>query len=227
MSMAIPRGPVSSDSLIVILNRERAGAFLVRSVQIVSGDMRTSHCFTSGRAIEETFVPEFARNVLAIVEPAASCTKQLDDSGFSFALPGIEISGYRINPQPEGLPTERIRLLFRRYVGDVARIFEFEQSMAVPPATVRERIAVDVLRDIISPIFDMLSLASSSPSNVMELHSAAIQARLDRMMAQQQEIEFYTGMLKRYVAGCQHDAAELSRTMEDASSTIAQRRALQ
>jgi len=190
---------------------------------MVSGDMRTSHCFTSGREIRTAFVPEFAACILSSAALASDGMTTLDRPEFSFSLPGVCISGLRVDSLQDG----DIRLHFRRYVGDVSRVLAFETSVEVLPATVRERIAVDVLRDIISPIFDMLSLAASSSPDVVDLHSEALQARLNRMQAQQQEIEFYTGMLKRYVSGCQHDVAELSETAEEPATTVAARRAWQ
>lgn len=215
MSTALSLGPVSNDSLILILSREASSRFLVRSVQMVSGDMRNSHCFTSGRSIQSAFVPEFGRSVLALLDAEDAEQQIFEKPDFSFSLPGIGISGLRIDFRPEDLPDGALRLQFRRIVGDVTRVLDYERSVEVPSATVRERIAVEVLQDIVSPIFDMLSFAAGSSDKIVHQHSRSLQARLNRLTEQQEEIEFYTGLLKRYVSGCKEDAAEGARKKDD------------
>ncbi len=223
MSTAISLGPVPSDSLIVILSRESGDSYLVHSVQMVSGGMRNSHCFFPGRAVENTFVPEFSRSFLAILSKLGVDAVSFDEPAFSFSLPGIGISGLRIDPSQQGDPPNMMRLRFRRYVGDVTRILRYEQSVELPSATVRERIAVEVLRDIVTPIFDILSLSKSTSREVVQHHSAAIEARLDRLSIQQEEIEFYTGLLKRYVAGCQQDVVDSDESAGNASNSLTRR----
>ena len=223
MPTAIPIDPVFSDSLIVVLSRENAGTNLVRSVQMVSGDMRNSYCFRAGRSLDSAFAPEFTSSVISALDRQTTKFQLVDEPQFAFSLPGIGISGLRIDPQREVDDVSTVTLHFKRYVGDLSRVLLFERSFELPPATVRERIAVEVLRDIVSPIFDILSLSGPTFSEVVRVHSAAIQARLDRLEAQQEEIEFYSGLLKRYVAGCQEDAAEMQSKANDHAESMARK----
>ena len=59
MSTAISLDPVSSDSFIVALSGVSASSYRVRSVQIFTGDLHSSYCFSAGRSVESVFAPEF------------------------------------------------------------------------------------------------------------------------------------------------------------------------
>ncbi|RLJ60684.1 hypothetical protein BCF46_0887 [Litoreibacter meonggei] len=215
MSTALSLGVSSSDSFIVYLSPEGARSYSVRSVWLVSGDMSNSYCFRAGRPIETIFVPEFYQSFLVALNAQALDDQTIELPDFEVSLPGVGVSGLRIERQPDGDEPDALRLSFHRYVGDVTRVLRFIPSAELKPATVRERIAVEVLRDIVSPIFDMMSLSEPSSRDILKSHSGAIEARLTRLTAQQEEIKFYTGLLKRYVAGCQQDAADLGGGSSD------------
>ena len=209
MSTALSLGVSSSDSFIVHLSPEGAHSFSVRSVWMVSGDMSNSYSFRAGRPIETIFVSEFYESLRAALNAHALDDQTTELPDFEVSLPGIGMSGLRIERQCEEDEPGVLRVSINRYVGDVTRVLRFLPSTELKPATVRERIAVEVLRDIVSPIFDMMSLSEPSSRDILKSHSGAIEARLTRLASQQEEIKFYTGLLKRYVAGCQQDASEL------------------
>ena len=209
MSTALSLGLSSSDNFIVHLSSDGAHSYSVRSIRMVSGDMSNSYCFRAGRPIETIFVPEFYESFLAALKAHALDDQTTELPDFEVSLPGVGVSGLRVERQcKEGEPGV-LKMSFHRYVGDVTRVLRFLPPAEMKPATVRERIAVEVLRDIVSPIFDMMSLSEPSSRDILKSHSGAIEARLTRLAAQQEEIKFYMGLLKRYVAGCQQDAAEL------------------
>ena len=217
MSTAIPLGAASRNSFIISLLGEGANSYRVGSVQIVSDDMRNSYCFGAGRSIESVFIPEFSRSFLGTLNRQDLQDSPLDLPDFSMILPGVGMSGLRIKLVQEGGEARRVTLHFRRYVGDILRVLCFLPAAELSPARVRERIAVEVLRDIVTPVFDLMSLCHPSSRDAVKNHSDAIAARLDRLAAQQEEIKFYTGMLARYVAGCQQDATE---TLEQPANDI-------
>jgi len=102
-------------------------------------------------------------------------------------------------------------LRMREYVGAIKSAFRFDPSLTVETASVRERIAVEVLRDIVNPLLDILSIARDAPPDVLERNSDAVKRQLRRMGARQEEINFYSGLLQRYIAGCRSDAENSKR----------------
>lgn len=215
MSTAISLDPASSDSFIVALSGVSASSYRVRSVQIFTGDLRSSYCFRAGRSIESVFAPEFSRSFLDVLRAQTLEDGAVEIPEFSAVAPGLGVSGLRIEPAQVGDEPGSLTLHFDRYVGDIKRVLRFLPSEELKPATVRERIAVEVLRDIVSPIFDLMSLAQPSSRDILKSHSGEVEARLSRLAAHQEEIKFFTGLLNRYVAGCQQDAAELGADPTD------------
>lgn len=206
MPKTLPFGTTPTDSLVVIMSTGRDQPNSVYSVQMVSGEMRKAYCFHAGKSLDSVFAGTFARSFLPILDKITVENAEPVEVDYSFSTPGFSIAGLRVEDMSAEHGPGIVKLHFKRHIGDANQILVFEQSMEVTSATVRERVAVEVLRDIVSPIFDMLSLSASSSRDMYKNHSDAIQARLDRLSSQQDEIEFYTGLLKRYVAGCQQDA---------------------
>ncbi|SDW09605.1 hypothetical protein [Litoreibacter albidus] len=209
MTMALPFSSETGDTLAVVLSHDSAGDYVVRSVVIESGSIRNSYVFRAGRPVGSTFIPDFARCIHAILRRCARASQPLAEPEFEFFSPGIGLSELYGTPVADDDCPNAVELRFERYVGDATQLLLLERSLEVAPATIRERIAVEVLRDIVSPIFDMMSLSEPHMHDVVQQHTGAIQARLDRLAAQQEEIKLYTGLLKRYVDGCRQDAAAL------------------
>ncbi|EPX80658.1 hypothetical protein [Litoreibacter arenae] len=193
-----------NESLSVTVVKEGFDSFRVSSLELVSDDIANSYSFRKGRPLDVVFVPEFARTLLTLLLRTPVEDEAVLMPDFAFSHTGIGLSGLSLHAEPDG---RVIVMRFKRYVGDMRRVLQFEQSTELSPADMRERIAVDVLEDIISPIFDMLALADMGGRDVLNLHADAIAARLDKVAAQQEELKFFIGLLKRYVAGCQEDAA--------------------
>ncbi|MEP3346860.1 MAG: hypothetical protein ABJN34_09495 [Litoreibacter sp.] len=210
MSTANLLGPTPRVNFKIKLTLERDGRFLVRLVQVGLDEISHRYEFALGRPIEQTLLPEFVSSFSDELGYFLKDRKAVCNPLYSFSMLGVGVSGLNIDSADDGDDFDGITLNFRRFVGDLTRVLLFEQTLDVSTASVRERIAVDVLSDIISPIFDMLSLSRNGGRSCVTTHSAAIQARLDQLNTQQEEMEFYVGLLKRYVAGCQHDAAASS-----------------
>ncbi|SFR58719.1 hypothetical protein [Litoreibacter janthinus] len=207
---------LSGESLVVALSRELAGAYRVRSVEVETDDMRKSYAFRSYRAIESVFVPRFADCLTELLQGQTDQTRSVQLPGFAFSGAGVGLSGLRIQPVIEGGEPRGITLFFKRYIGDAGQLLNFEASTELTPAAVRERIAVEVLSDIVTPIFDMMSLTEPSSKGILMDHGDEIEARLQKLAEQRKEIQFYTGLLQRYVAGCQEDAAKQAQAEPDA-----------
>jgi hypothetical protein len=96
---------------------------------------------------------------------------------------------------------------FRKYFGNIKAAFKFDHSFTISSASVREKIAVEVLRDILTPLVDMINLNRPEYRAVIENHAPVLQKRLDQIATKQEELNFYSGLLQRYVAGCRQDSA--------------------
>jgi hypothetical protein len=57
-------------------------------------------------------------------------------------------------------------------------------------------------------LVDMINLNRPEYRAVIENHSLVLQKRLDHIATRQEELNFYSGLLQRYVAGCRQDLAQ-------------------
>ncbi|PTX54373.1 hypothetical protein C8N43_3187 [Litoreibacter ponti] len=197
-----------SDRFVINLTRSGGGEILVNSIEIANGEMRNRYSFRADRDVFSVLQRDVAQHILEAIAKLRTGERILSLPDFLYSIPGLVLSGMRILSSPFEGGGDSIMVRFKYYVGAIKEIFQFEPSMAVASHTVRERIAVDVLHDIVSPLFDILSLSQSNSRGLLTDHAQAVGRRLDRLDVQMEELKFYSGLLQRYVAGCQQDALE-------------------
>ncbi|MEM9583575.1 MAG: hypothetical protein AAGA08_10710 [Pseudomonadota bacterium] len=196
-----------TDRFVVHLVRGRDESVTVTHVELTHADIRNRYTFKQGRSLSEVFSDSLA----------AALTKALNKMGpgkgivsipdFNLTLPGLVLGGLRIlcKRAADGV-NDLIMVRVREYVGSIKSAFRFDPSLAVDSASMRERVAVEVLRDIVNPLLDILSISRDAPADVIDNNTAAIRRQLERMSVRQDEINFYISLLHRYIAGCRSDA---------------------
>ncbi len=195
-----------SDHFVVHVVRGKNAEPRVSSVELMQPDIRNRYSFRRPRALSELFVKDLATALEAALERFERGARILSMPDFSVQLPGLVLGGLRLLSTRLEDGTEAIMVRVRDYVGSIKTAFRFDPAMALETTTVRERIAVEVLRDIVNPLLDILSIAKDAPPEVLRDNSEALNRQLRRMGARQEELSFYTGMLQRYIAGCREDA---------------------
>ncbi len=198
-----------TDRFVVHLTRSKDDSVRVTHVELTHADVRNRYIFKQGRALVDVFSDKLAQaltNALANIGKGKGIISMPD---FKITLPGLVMGGLRIlcKKSADGI-NDIIMIRVREYVGSVKSAFCFDPSLAVDSASMRERVAVEVLRDIVNPLLDILSISRDAPPEVIENNSMAIKRQLQRMSMRQDEINFYIGLLQRYIAGCRSDAEQ-------------------
>lgn len=201
-----------TDTFVINLRRD-SGAFpLVSSVELVLPEMRNRYSFKPRKTLQDLFDVNFADRLEAALNRLTDSERLVLFPEFVYEIPGLIISGLRILVTVTEDGVETIILRIRHYIGAIKSVFQFDAAMSVSSSTTRERIAVDVLEDIIAPLFDLISLDVPGMDEIIEKHAPEIRKRMSQLSIRQEEIVFFTGLLQRYVAGCQHDAAIENRS---------------
>lgn len=199
-----------SDRFVVHLTRQKGSAdsehLSVTSVELQHPDMRNRYSFKHGRGLADLFSPELAQALGEALRSLVSGERMVSLPDFKVSLPGLVLGGLRILRTQAEDGMDVIMLRVREYVGAIKSSFRFDPSLSVDTTSMRERIAVEVLRDIVNPLLDILAISRDTPPEVIDNNSAAIRRQLRRMSMRQDEINFYVGLLKRYIAGCRSDA---------------------
>lgn len=195
-----------SDHFVVHVTRGKDSKIRVSSVELLQPDIRNRYSFRRPRALSELFVSDLADALEEALTRFERGSRILSMPDFSVQLPGLVLGGLRLLSTRLEDGTDAIMVRVRDYVGSIKTAFRFDPAMAMETSSVRERIAVEVLQDIVNPLLDILSIAKDAPAEVLRDNSDALNRQLRRMGARQEELSFYTGMLQRYISGCREDA---------------------
>ncbi len=195
-----------ADTFVINLHRDASASPVVASVELVLPEVRNRYSFKPRKRLHDVFTADFADSLEAALNRLGADERIVSLPEFVYEIPGLIMSGLRILLTAAEDGSETIMLRIRRYIGTVKSLFRFDPAMAVSSTSVRERIAVDVLEDIISPLFDLISLDVPGMEEIIEKHAPAIRKRISELSLRQEEIVFLTGLLQRYVSGCQQDA---------------------
>lgn len=199
-----------NDRFVVHLTRSKSESggpkIRVTSIELQHSDMRNRYSFKHGRSLADLFTGGLAGALEDALRSLESGERVVSLPDFAVNLPGLALGGLRMLCTKAEDGMEFIMLRVREYVGSIKSAFRFDPTLSVDSTTMRERIAVEVLRDIVNPLLDILSIARDTPPEVIDNNSDAIRRQLKRMSMRQEEINFYLGLLKRYIAGCRSDA---------------------
>ncbi len=208
-----------NDRFVVHITRTANARIRVTSVELQHSDMRNRYSFKQGRSLSEVFVEPLAEALSRALRGVAGGGRIVSMPDFELSLPGLVMGGLRILATKAEGGKEIIMLRMREYVGAIKSAFKFDPSLPIDTASMRERIAVEVLRDIVNPLLDILSIARDAPADVLDNNSEAVRRQLRRMGARHDEIHFYTGLLQRYITGCRNDA---EKARQHGLETVAQ-----
>jgi len=194
------------EALTLSLLRKPGGEFLVSSIALVKTGLRNEYVFDPAKPLGCLFGKGLAECCEAHLLSLSMASNDIRVPDFFFEIPGLTLSGMLIQRTRQQDGVEEIALRFRNYIGAIKSVFLFDTAMCFTPVSVRERIAIDVLQDILTPLFDIMSLALPERRAFIQDHAPAIQQRLDQLTTKREDLLFFLGLLQRYVAGCQEDS---------------------
>lgn len=196
-----------SDTFVIHMTRVPGEHAKVTSIELLSADMRNRYSFKEPRVLDQVFAGGLSAEIEQTLASFEDRDRVVTLPDFEVNLPGLLLSGLRVLLTKIEGGVEVIMMRFREYIGTIKSAFKFDSSFAITSASVRERIAVEVLRDILTPLVDMINLNRPEYRAVIENHAPVLQKRLDHIATRQEELNFYSGLLQRYVAGCRQDLA--------------------
>lgn len=199
-----------TDRFVVHLTRGRDDSVVVTHVELSHSDIRNRYSFRQGRSLGEVFSDSLANALNKALKNMGKGNGLISMPDFKLSLPGLVLGGLRIlcKKSADGL-NDNIMVRVREYVGSIKSAFRFDPSLTVESANMRERVAVEVLRDIVNPLLDILSISRDAPPEVIDNNTATIRRQLERMSVRKDEINFYISLLHRYISGCRSDAEQL------------------
>lgn len=198
--------PEAIDVFSMTITREVGEDYSVRSVDILGSTMRHRVSFTQTSRIRDVFQPDLADCIESILERLPPNTHVFSDPDFIIELPGLTLARLRVLIQVAANGASQIILRFRYFIGGLQSVFRVDAHMRIPTLEHRERIAVEALADIATPMF---SLALANMDHVRTAHDKElVQRKLEELSGRASEINFYLSLLTRYVTACSKESLE-------------------
>lgn len=189
----------------VAVELRQGSEILVRSIRLKRGPVENCFSFSCPMTLQETFVTPLALRLMTLIENIDAKTSVVEFAELTVQAPGVVMSGLSAEfAQMEGGPN-LLFLRFREYIGLPTNFLAFDPQMEVTSNAMRERVALDVLRDVVTPLFDLISLARHSSTFELGTNVQRVEAMFERLLEQQTQVTFYSNLLGRYVAGLREE----------------------
>jgi hypothetical protein len=192
--------PETIELLSLTISREIGAAVSLQSVDLNGRGARHRISFTRGSRIRDVFQAELAECIEALLERLPTHGHAFSDPDFLIELPGLTLARLSVLVRAMADGAAQIVLRFRYFIGSLQNAFRTELRLPLPTLDHRERIAVEALADIATPIFS-LALADRAHVRTKEDEDIVLR-RLEQLSARACELNFYLTLLTRYVSDC-------------------------
>lgn len=192
-------------NMLTVEIREAAGGReqSVASVSLHSEELKNSMHFAGRRSIAEVFHPDFADYLESVIKRAVGAPMVLTEPDVIKSLGGAVVARMRmlVNKAMDG--GRYITIRFAYFIGSLARLFKRDEFAHHAPLPHRERVAVQALDSICTPL---TNIASHLDRILEDRHATeSVRSRLRKIEDETVELKFYTELLRRYVDDCARD----------------------
>ncbi|MEM9798173.1 MAG: hypothetical protein AAF919_16900 [Pseudomonadota bacterium] len=202
-------GSAAAETFSVQLTRQSPRSpVIVRHAEIVRRNYRHRLAFATKNTVGEVFVPDLAKEMLALAQETMGTGPRVDARpDFVLSAGGLVLGGLRAIVSGENTDgSQQITVRFRYFVGGIQNAFAANTYFDRPTLEHREQIGVRALEDVAMPLLDMAQAMRGIPGREIEdRHNTPLERRLAAIEAQAADLEFYAGLLRRYVDECGPD----------------------
>ncbi|MEM8569800.1 MAG: hypothetical protein AAGG56_02730 [Pseudomonadota bacterium] len=198
--------PETADVFSLTISRDVDQEFSVRSVDILGRNMRHRISFTSASGIYEVFERELADCIRAVLDRLPMKAHVYSDPDFVIELPGLTLARLRVLIKVVGSGAAQIIMRFRYFIGSLQSAFRVDTHLSLPTVEHREKIAIETLSDIATPIFSLALAGSKQIEKSKDLE--LVLRKLENLSERASELNFYLSLLTRYVSECSRISSE-------------------
>ncbi len=210
----------SNDQLLITLDRWESGQISVWNVEFLGEGVRNRVSFTSGRLIDDVFVPGLARMMRELLSGLDRHTRIFSDAEFELTLPGVSLHGLRLMIAQAQDNFDRILLRFRVVEGQGTGLFRDGRIGDQSAVKTADRLAVQALADIVLPVCDLAESLRSLDTEEVSREAVAemLEDRIADLAERSGEMRLYMHLLMRYVEAGQERREALE--IEDAVASL-------
>ncbi|MFY0635276.1 MAG: hypothetical protein JXQ91_15800 [Vannielia sp.] len=158
--------------------------------------MRTT--FNVAQPLAQAFTPEFLAELMPHL-PTSHDRGLLADSQLHVAIAHLSLVGIRVAAQTVFDGIQKVLVRFQRAFGSVQAMLLPRHRTEHAAENALHYVAATALLDLLLPCLDMLRLDASVAKSDGEA-GARVAARLQALQGKKHDLEFYVGLLTRYLA---------------------------
>ncbi|WP_220746982.1 MULTISPECIES: hypothetical protein [Jannaschia] len=179
-------------------------ALQLLSAEVVRPGFRHKLSFNRDNTIHEVLEPELAAFVQTTLEEAIDTGPRiLAQPDLTLALPGLMLGRLRVIIGGPIGSNRQATLRFRYFIGGIQNAFTARTYFDRPALEHREEIGLRALEDVAVPLLNMAMTAQSWGTMPMDPATGPnMTTALASIEAHAVELEFYAGLLRRYIHEC-------------------------
>ncbi|MGB3409385.1 MAG: hypothetical protein WBA67_18025 [Jannaschia sp.] len=200
----IDTNPATEMFSVQIRRSSEDAPFRLLSADVVRPGFRHRLSFARDNTLREVLQPQLAKFVQNFLDDVIdSGPRVIAQPDVTMTVPGLVLGRMRaIIGAPVG-ETRQVTLRFRYFIGGIQNAFSSQTYFDRPALSHREEICMRTLEDVAVPLLNMALTAKTWPEIAGQSGSGATMASaLASIEAHAIELEFYAGLLRRYVTEC-------------------------
>lgn len=183
------------------------GEWRIDMVVASSASLNWTLSYKNGELLKDVIRGDVVRALEGYL-PATCDAMVMSSSEFKLDLHNVILDRLTVASPDAREGPQRVHVTFRRVFGDLRGLF---CANRVPNfvAEAENTISTRVLQDLLLPV---LNLVETDPETATELSQRQLNAFIDRLKQNRQDIAFYSALITRYIANAQRSRPEVCGT---------------
>ncbi|QDC08734.1 hypothetical protein FHY55_05545 [Oceanicola sp. D3] len=207
-----------SQIAISLFRDTQTGEWFAERVEFNLPGSRTRTSFNVPQPLKQAFTPGFVAELMPFL-PTSHERGLLADGEVNIAISHLSLVGVRVATQAVFNGIQKVWVRFQRAFGAVQAMLQPQHRTERAAETALHYVAASALLDLVLPCLDMLRLDGAATDSKEGAERVA--ARLATLQGKKHDLEFYTGLLTRYLAQ-PHEEPQASKRgiADDAPSAL-------
>lgn len=193
--------PTDSTWMFAVLLVAHGDGWRVWSADFKASGVSHHMRFTDQNRLIDVFQPGVADILQTLSDDvAATDGVSLSQPDFLFESGACLLKGARLLEGRDKDGRQMVTLRFKYFVGNLDDLIKLSTAITAPSLHHRERIAVEALADVASPLLRLATITQHRALSVSQ--KSAVETQLAMIEDRAAELQFHLGMLTRYVRQC-------------------------
>ncbi|MGR3761689.1 hypothetical protein ACUXV3_16395 [Roseobacteraceae bacterium NS-SX3] len=186
--------------LNVQIVKDTGGACRVASVEVLHDFVKHKLQFSGCKNFDQIFQQDISKYFSSLMQKVTKCPMVLSEPETVIDFGGLVLGRLRVLVSRANDAGASIAVRFQYFVGSIQKLFSFQSGFEAPTLAHREEIGARALESICTPLYSIAAFLDHLPQGSEA--GAALRQRFETLRLESMELQFYSGLLRRYVDDC-------------------------